>query len=180
MKKLLILTTVASLLLACETEKPAEELTALEMEMGHGMETMSIQSDEDFLAMMIPHHQEAIDTSNIILQYSTNEELKALAQAIVDAQTAEIAQMEAWGADWFGETFQASAGYDPMMSDLSLLEGEDLDQEYIEGMIAHHQGAIAMAEEIQMITERPELLEMADAIIAAQTAEVEMMQAWLK
>lgn len=148
--------------------------------MGHSMGSMMVQSDEDFLSMMIPHHQEAIDTAEVILAKSENADLKALAQDIVDAQTAEIAQMKGWGEEWFGSDFKASDDYEAMMPDLSKLEGEELDQTFIEGMIEHHQMAIMMAYEIRMITERPELLDMANAIIDAQSAEIDMMKGWLK
>lgn len=186
--------TASLLLTACETEPRDDEMMMNDdsstmddsmegmdhLVMGHDMGSMMVQSDEDFVSMMIPHHQEAIDTSEIILAKSQNAELKAMAQDIVDAQTAEIAQMEGWGKEWFGADFKASDDYEEMMPDLSNLQGEALDQAFIEGMIKHHQMAIMMAYEIQMITERPELLDMADAIIDAQSAEIEMMKKWLK
>ncbi len=148
--------------------------------MGHDMDSMMVQSDEDFLSQMIPHHQEAIDTAKVILEKSENADLKALAQDIVDAQTSEIAQMESWGKEWFGSDFKASDDYEAMMPDLSKLEGEELDQAFIEGMIEHHEMAIMMAWQLKMITERPELLEMADAIVEAQSSEIETMKGWLK
>jgi uncharacterized protein (DUF305 family) len=52
------------------------------------------------------------------------------------------------------------------------------DALFIDGMIEHHAGAVTMAEEVLVESERPELLEMAEAIIATQSAEIEQMQAW--
>lgn len=178
MKKLFTVLMLSLLLIGCEKEVPVLEVP--EGSMDH---SMMIQSDEEFLAMMIPHHQEAIDTSKVILEKSENEELKTLAQGIVDAQTAEIAQMETWAVEWFGEEFSLS-NYELMMPELSYLivpqlEGEELDQAYIRGMIEHHEGAVQMAEELKMVTERPELLEMADNIIEAQTTEIELLKSWL-
>jgi len=144
-----------------------------------GDHMMFITSDESFIEQMIPHHQEAVDTAKVILARSNNTELKAIAQDIVDSQTAEIEQMRTWYLDWFGGA--PSAGmYMAMMPDLSNLEGEELDQAFIKGMIEHHEGAIEMAEQLKDITKRPELLEMADNIITAQTAEVELLKSWLK
>ncbi|QQR54548.1 DUF305 domain-containing protein [Candidatus Peregrinibacteria bacterium] len=201
MKNFTLLSSVlaASLLLAaCETESRDDDRMMdndssmmdhgdedMDHMMGNGMMMdddmmgMMIRNDEDFLSMMIPHHQEAIDTAKVILEKSENAELKALAQAIVDAQTAEITQMEDWGKEWFGTEFKASDDYEEMMPDLSVLEGEELDQAFIEGMIEHHQMAIMMAMRLQMITERQELKDMADAIIDAQSAEIDMMEGWL-
>ncbi len=139
-----------------------------------------MQNDEDFLAMMIPHHQEAIDTAKIILGGSQNADLKELAENIVTTQTAEIAQMQEWGTKWHGTDFKASEKYMAMMPDLTKLSGEELDQAFITGMIHHHKGAIMMAEKVKKMTEHQELLDMADAIIEAQTKEVEMMEGWVK
>ncbi len=191
MKTLAIIFSISALALSGCTFLGTDRVERMEESMDERMDEMDehmegmmdhgrMTSDAAFLAMMIPHHQEAIDTSKIILANSENEELKALAEGIIDAQTAEIAQMEAWGAEWFGTSFEPSDDYAAMMSDLSDLEGDALDQAYIAGMIHHHEGAIQMAEDIKGATDRPELLEMADAIIEAQTSEVELLKSWLK
>lgn len=49
--------------------------------------------DADFLLMMIPHHQSAIDMARVELEAGEDEETKAMAQEIIDAQEAEIAEM---------------------------------------------------------------------------------------
>jgi hypothetical protein len=49
--------------------------------------------DRDFVAMMVPHHQGAIDMAQAVLRYGQNEQLRRLAQEIVVTQQQEIAAM---------------------------------------------------------------------------------------
>ncbi len=60
------------------------------------MHHADVTSEEQFIRDMIPHHQEAVDTSKEIIARSTNDDLKKLAEDIVDAQTKEIAMMKEW------------------------------------------------------------------------------------
>ncbi len=52
--------------------------------------------DKDFVMMMMPHHQGAIDMAKVELQYGKDPMLRKLATGIVAAQEQEIAEMKAW------------------------------------------------------------------------------------
>jgi len=62
--------------------------------MDQGMQAKDI--DVAFICGMLPHHQGAIDMAKAELQYGDDPWAKQLAQAVIDAQTKEIAQMKDW------------------------------------------------------------------------------------
>jgi uncharacterized protein (DUF305 family) len=55
-----------------------------------------------FLSQMIPHHQGALDMPQLVPARAAHQELKDLAQQITSSQSAEISQMNAWLASWYG------------------------------------------------------------------------------
>ena len=77
---------------------PADKAFAASMKtMMNGMHGKTTgKPDADFVLMMIPHHQGAIDMAKVELQYGSDPELRQLATDIVAAQEKEIAQMKTW------------------------------------------------------------------------------------
>lgn len=67
-----------------------------DMMMGMHQNMPTGDTDKDFVRMMLPHHQAAVDMAKTELQYGTDPDLKTLASDIVAAQDREIAMMKAW------------------------------------------------------------------------------------
>ena len=146
---------------------------------GCASESNSGYSSQDimFAEMMIPHHQQAIEMSDLALKNSTNPEVLALAQQIKDAQSPEIEQMKSWGASSMAHMGHMMDGMlsDEEMSDLAAATGSRFDKLFLEGMIKHHEGAIDMAEMV-IDSKNSEVAALAKAIIEAQRKEISKMK----
>ena len=77
---------------AFEAQMKAHEKMTVDM----GAITPSGNPDVDFVRMMIPHHEGAIAMAEVELKYGKDESRKKLAKDIIEAQTAEIAEMKEW------------------------------------------------------------------------------------
>ena len=145
--------------------------------MGMDHSAMMVSSEHEFVAGMIPHHQEAVDTAKEVLERGgSTPEIRTLAEDIIAAQETEIAMLKQWHLDWYGEEYKVDGSYQPMMRDLSQLSGVGLDKRFLEDMIPHHMGAIMMAQSVRPHIEHQEITDMADAIMETQTAEIELMR----
>lgn len=151
--------------------------------------------DRHFIEQMIPHHEGAIAMAELALERSTRQEVRGLAEDIIEAQTQEIANMTAWYKMWYGSTpTSRSTG---MLAHQSLgdggmhmegMEGDvdelrsatDFDKEFLSQMIVHHEMAIMMAQMLAAGTERVEMKTLADNIITSQSDEIELMEGWLQ
>lgn len=154
-----------------ETTAPAETTAAADF----------TGTDLIFAEMMIPHHEQAIEMSELALKLSQDPEVLALAQEILDAQAPEIEQMKTWG----NLNLEAHAGHTMMgmltpaqMSALAAATGSAFDRLFLEGMIVHHEGAIQMA---QMVIQSPnaEARKLGEQIVVSQAAEIKLMQKML-
>ncbi len=148
-------------------------------------------SDVMFAQMMIPHHEQALELSDIALdpRAGASDAVKALATQIKEAQDPEIELMTSLLTAWGQPTaMDPSMDHSSMMSGmlsvneldaLSQTQGAELDRQWLEAMIAHHEGAIVMAEDLLQSGVNSELRSLGEQIITSQQAEIDEMRSLL-
>ena len=142
------------------------------------------ESDVSFSEMMVPHHQQAIEMATLAETRAESQEVKDLASAIKAAQDPEIQTMLGWLESWDEDGTSHEMSHDEMpgmvddktMGDLGKATGAEFDRQFLTAMIAHHDGAIAMAESEKSDGVHKGSLRLADAIIKTQNAEIKQMQ----
>lgn len=142
-------------------------------------------ADVMFAQMMIPHHEQAIEMSEIALDPASGASaaIQDLAIRIRDAQDPEIEMMKGFLATW-GAPLNPEDGMDHSsmmegmltveeLDELAGLQGSEFDVRWAKAMIAHHKGAVAMAEDVLSDGKNPETRKLAEEIIANQQAEID-------
>lgn len=151
---------------------------------GHDMSGDGAMSMDDkaFIAMMVPHHQMALDMAKIELDRGTDAQTKAFAKKVVADQSREIAQMKAWYRDWYGTDVpeMPMSGAMAMMGmdmDLDALrQAKNVDLEFLTMMQPHHAGAVIMANAAMNDSQHAQLAALEKRIVAAQSIEMGTMQ----
>ena len=147
-------------------------------------------ADVAFVQGMIPHHEQAVEMSEMMTGRTVSNSTAALAEQIRAAQTTEVSLMQGFLADW-GVELDPHAGHsgdhsmgEGMMSDEQLDElesagGVDFERMWLTMMLEHHQGAVAMANTVLSGGSDPRVRTLAEGIVAAQQAEIAQIEALL-
>ena len=149
-----------------------------------GNESSLSAADIMFLQMMIPHHEQAIEMSKLAVTNTKNPDVLDLAAQIEAAQQPEIDLMkkllsDAGQSDMPGHSMGHGMSDDGMlnesdMASLATAKDSGFDRLYLIGMIAHHDGAIAMAGAVSDSL-NPDVKTLVNNIISSQTAEIAEM-----
>ena len=139
--------------------------------------------DRNFIDLMAPHHQAAIDMAKVAQEHAEHAEMKTLADAIISAQDGEITQMKGWRKAWYGSGQlpagmggQQMAGMDVDLNQLAA--AKPFDRAFIDAMLPHHQSAIEMAQEARTRAQHQEIKDLAGRIVTGQQREIDQMRAW--
>lgn len=187
---LLVVPVAAVALAACggNDQKAGHDMSGHDMS-GHGMAASTAPvnghnaQDVMFAQMMIPHHEQAVTMAKQAATKASSPEVKRLAAQIERAQGPEIQKMKGWLQTW-GEPMSSDHGMhmgDGMMSEqdmkrLDSLSGKAFDKAFLEMMIKHHQGAIAMARTEQAQGSSTDAKTLANSIVTSQSAEIATMR----
>lgn len=186
-------------LAGCSTGSPAPSVTSSSPAssassmpgMGPGMMSSSApaaatehnDADTMFAQGMIPHHEQAVEMSEMMLQKKDiPASVTALAARIKAAQAPEIETMTGWLKSW-NESATMGSGHsmDGMMGagDMKQLEsaqGTAAARLFLTQMVTHHQGAIMMAQTEMSQGKNADAIQLSRDIVTAQEAEIKEMQ----
>src|SRR5699024_820243 len=145
--------------------------------------------DLHFIAMMTPHHEQAVELSEIILAAEgTSAAADDLAERIKRGQREEIDLMVGWADAWEQDELMAhhaphiANGMLPpeQMDELTSLDGAEADTLFLQLMHVHHEGAIAMTQDQIDNGGYEPLVELAQQMVDIQTAEMQEMEELLQ
>jgi uncharacterized protein (DUF305 family) len=170
--------------------RPGEDnrtLSAEEAEKQRADDDSPNSADVSYARMMIQHHAQALEMTELAPKQAESGQVKKLAGRISAAQGPEIRAMEGW-LETNGEK-TADGGHDhaampgmateAQMKQLRAARGKAFDQLFLTLMITHHEGAISMATDVKSEGNNVLIEEMADDVVAQQTSEISRMRAML-
>ena len=146
--------------------------------------------DIHWMSQMIAHHKVALEMADIALQGGKNANVRRAARDIVRVQSAEIGTMTSWLKSWYNtapDAKQMKLMNDDMKPMLLAARGGmdgmvmgNVDRNFLEQMIPHHQSAVDMAKLALEKAARSELKRFARGVISVQSREIAQYRVWLK
>ncbi|HWJ81697.1 MAG TPA: DUF305 domain-containing protein [Nocardioides sp.] len=143
-------------------------------------------ADVAFATAMIPHHAEALSMVDLTQGRPLSPAVRRLAVQIREAQAPEIEQMVDWLTAW-GEPVPATMRDhvhgdhpDDQMAELESAPDGSFEDVWLQAMIEHHEGAVAMAHDEQEDGTFGPAVDLAGSIVTSQQDEIDRMQALLE
>lgn len=168
-------------------------------EEGHDMAGQSIEFDQLYIDMMLPHHASIIALAQAAQERLTDERLQTIAENIVSAQSAENEELRSYREQWYGNAEPMPMNESmmgmmtemmPGMGDMAAMQqqmdpqalvaafcaGEDPDQTFIDLVIPHHEMAIQSSDAALEQATHEELRAIAEQVIQDQQAEIDELE----
>ncbi|GGO73442.1 DUF305 domain-containing protein [Nonomuraea cavernae] len=169
--------------------------------LGRGADPAETSAEAGFARDMSVHHAQAVDMSFIIRDKTQSKEIRNLAFDIITTQSTQrgmfIGWLEQWGLGlstdlrpmaWMhghghgaATTEAAEPGVMPGMAGaaelakLKELQGTEAEVLFLQLMIRHHEGGVRMAEGLLKLSDRDEVVNMAQKIVKGQSGEIKLM-----
>jgi uncharacterized protein (DUF305 family) len=152
--------------------------------MDHGTmnhSTPDITDDKTFIEYVIPHHQEAIDSSQEVLKFTKDPELIIFLNNVIQSQSNEVKTLKNYYKNWFGGEY-----IDTYVKPQQRFTGMTtilVEKNYVQNMLGHHSGIINVAKKIltdSSFQYKPEILDLSKNIIKDQEADNIQLQNWLE
>ncbi|MFD9410238.1 DUF305 domain-containing protein [Streptomyces sp. NPDC059989] len=143
-------------------------------------------ADHTYTRHMIEHHRQALTMSALAPDRASAEGVKRVAERITAAQQPEIGAMEKWlarhpappaGSGGHDHGAMPGMATEQQLKELADAKGTDFDRLFLKLMIAHHEGALKMAGAALADGNNVMVEEMANEVVATQTAEIHRMRA---
>ena len=162
-------------------------ITALVVAGCGGTKSDGNATDAAFVIDMSAHHEGAIEMAQVAQQKAEHAQIRTLADNVIKAQKSEISVMSRIGDDMHAMGMHSGGHMGMSRSEMGmdmnmpmLRDAKPFDKAFIDTMISHHQGAIAMAKGLLKKGEQPALRDIAKNIISAQSREIAQMRKWRK
>lgn len=162
-------------------------------------------ADVGFARDMQAHHAQAVEMALLVRERTDDAELRQVALDIELTQQQQQGQMYGWLQVWglpqassaapmawadghgHGGSGEGAGQRDPMpgmatpeeLAELAAADGAEAERLFLELMIAHHEGGVAMARSALELAAEPAVRRLAQAVVDSQTAEIEVLQALL-
>jgi len=153
-------------------------------------------AEAGFARDMAVHHAQAVEMAEIVRDKTESEEIRTMAADMALTQQAQIGRMQGWldawglpvtGAEpamsWMGHPTEGRMPGMASPEEINRLRDappDEADRLFLQLMIPHHQAAVPMAEAVLERTDRPEVERLANAIIASQQGEINIMREMLE
>lgn len=162
-------------------------------------------ADVGFARDMQAHHAQAVEMALLVRERTDDAELRQVALDIELTQQQQQGQMYGWLQVWglpqatsaapmawadghgHGGSGEGAGQEDPMpgmatpeeLAELAAADGAEAERLFLELMIAHHEGGVAMARSALELADEPAVRRLAQAVVDSQTAEIAVLRALL-
>jgi uncharacterized protein (DUF305 family) len=153
-------------------------------------------AEAGFARDMSVHHAQAVEMAEIVRDKTQSEEIRLMAADMAITQQGQIGRMQGWldawslpatgtepAMSWMGHPTQGRMPGMASPEEIERLQNappKEADKIFLQLMIPHHQAAVPMAQAVMERSDRPEVDNLAGAIVASQKGEIQIMKEMLE